>query len=278
LRAAALFSTLVPVSPVRPATRDDYASFVRLFPELRVPDPKLTLAQFEERMLSSTLVLDGPGGPRAPAAGYAYWQAYGATAHVVHVVVAPAARGAGAGRALMAAVRERAAASGCTRWYLNVKQDNAPAIRLYERCGMAIELESWAMTTAWPALARLEGEAPGDAASPVAPEDDAAVAASLELDAGRIAVLRARPGVVLRGLREGGAWVAFASFDPAFPGIHPVRVARAGLARPLLEALRPHATRDTVHVTVEGDRALRDALLAVGATVTFPFYRMAASL
>jgi len=263
---------------VRAAASADYGSFVRLFPDLRVPDPKLTLAQFEARMLPSTLVLDGPGGPGEPAAGYAYWQAYGATAHVVHVVVAPAARGAGAGRALMAAVRERAVAAGCTRWYLNVKQDNAPAIRLYERCGMAVELESWAMTTAWSALARVAGDAGGAAASPVAPEDDPAVAASLDLDAGRMAVLRSRAGVVMRGLREGGAWVAFASFDPGFPGIHPIRVARAGLAAPLFETLRPHATQDVVHVTVEGDRALRDALLAVGATVTFPFYRMAAAL
>jgi ribosomal-protein-alanine N-acetyltransferase len=264
------------VSLVRPATLADYPAFARLFPELRVPDPCPTEALFEARMLPSTVILEG--APGEEAAGYAFWQRYGATAHVVHVVVGSHARRRGAGRALMADLRGRALAARCTRWYLNVKQDNAAAIALYEACGMAIESEAWAMTTAWSVLARLEGGAHEASAHALTAEDDAAIAARLGLDAGRLPVLRQRAGVMLQGLRERGDWVGFAAFDPGFPGVYPLRVTRPALMRPLLEALRPHATQDRVLLMVEGEPALRDALVTNGAELLFAFFSMGAAL
>ncbi len=264
---------------VRAARADDYGVFARLFPELRVEDPVPTPEAFAARMVPWTVVLEAEAG--GDAVGYGFWQAYGPTAHVVQVVVDAGVRGRGLGIALMGALAERARERGCARWYLNVKQDNKPAIRLYERCGLRIEQPGWALRTAWSELAALPGaDVAADALEAFTPaaEDDAGVAAALRLDAHRIGVLRARPGVLLRALRERGVPVAFAAFDPAFPGVYPLGVARAPLARPLLELLRPHAREDRLLVTVEGDASLRAALEGAGARVLHRFFRMSAPL
>jgi hypothetical protein len=83
---------------------------------------------------------------------------------------------------------------------------------------------------------------------------------------------------VLLALRESGAPIAFAAFDPAFPGVYPVRVARADLARALFDELRPHSREDRVLVAVEGNRALFEALASVGAELRHSLYRMGAGL
>src|ERR1700690_2886530 len=116
------------VLSVRDASVEDYEVFALLFRELKIPDPVPTPAQFEARMLSSTIVAKNGARP----VGYAHWRFYGATAHIVHVVVAPEPRGRGVGGALMKDLQGRARARESTRWYLNVKADNAPAIRLFE--------------------------------------------------------------------------------------------------------------------------------------------------
>jgi GNAT superfamily N-acetyltransferase len=262
----------------RAGQSSDYGVYARLFPELGVDDPLLSPEQFAERMLPRVLVLEGASeeAAGASAAGYASWQVYGETAHVVHVVVDPRARRQGAGHTLMEAVRARALADGCTRWMLNVKAENAPAIRLYERCGLAIERQGWAVLTAWSQLRALP-EARTHAV-PFVPscDEDGSLAVRLDLPTERIALLRRRTGVVLLGLREDSEPVAFAAFDPAFPGIYPLRVARVDLARPMFDLLGSHASsgEDRVFVVVEGDRALLDALMAVGASVRHAFLRM----
>jgi GNAT superfamily N-acetyltransferase len=259
---------------VRSATAADYANFARLFPELRVSDPLPSAAQFAERILPRAVILEEGG----EAIGYAFWHYYGRTAHVVNVVVDPRAQGRGAGLALMKEARARVSAAGCTRWYLNVKQDNAPAIRLYERSGMTIEHEAWAVDVAWERFAALpKGEGPHTLFVPSA-ADDAEIAERLRVDSERIAALRARPGNVLLALREGGVVVAFGVLDPAFPILYPVRAARVELASPLLDAFRPHSRHERVHVYVEANRALYDALRAVGAELRYELYRMSASL
>ncbi len=63
----------------------------------------------------------------------------------------------------MKELQGRARARGSTRWYLNVKADNAPAIRLYESAGLAIEQRGWShlrhLVGAW----HLDGSTSGDA-------------------------------------------------------------------------------------------------------------------
>jgi GNAT superfamily N-acetyltransferase len=260
---------------IRDATVADHASFARLFPELRVADPLLTVDQFAERMLPRVLILE----ERGDAMGYTHWRRYGPAVHVVHVVVDPRARGKGAGRALLEAVRARASAEGCARWSLNVKQDNAQAIRLYERAGLAIEQEAWAVDVRWSELARLPGEAEGAAPFVPVPSDGAELVAHLGGDVDRVAALLATPGTaVLLALRVKDVPVAFGAFDPAFPGVYPLRVARVTLAKPLFDAFRPHARHDQVHVTVEANRGLYDALRGVGADLRHAVFRMSGRL
>ncbi len=259
---------------VRAATPADHPVFARLFPELGVADPVATPEQFATRMLPRVTILEMDN----EAVGYAFFQVYGRTTHVVHVVVDARVRSRGAGSALMADLRRRASSEGCTRWYLNVKQTNAEAIRLYERCGLAIEATGWATRTTWTDLAKLPSTAGSLVARAPEPDDDADLAARFDLCPERIALLRARPGVVLLLLLEAGEPVAFAAFNPAFPGVYPLRVARSDLARPLFDALRGHARVEHVNVVVEGDPDLFVRLQATGAELQHAFYRMGASL
>jgi GNAT superfamily N-acetyltransferase len=260
---------------VRAATEADYPTFARLFPELGVPDPLPDKARFAERMLPRVVILE----ERGAGLGYAFWQRYGETFHVVNVVVDPAARGRGLGRALMVEVRERARGEACTRWYLRVKQDNVPAVRLYERSGMAIERETWLLDAAWSQLATLPvgGFGPAIAAAPSS-EHDVEIARRLGTDVERISHLRGRQGGVLFALFDRGELVGFAAFDPSFPGINPIWVERVDLARSLFDAIRPHAQGDRVYVVVEGDRSLYEALRAVGAELQHALYQMGAAL
>jgi GNAT superfamily N-acetyltransferase len=261
----------------RTATTVDYPAFARSFLALRVPDPAPTAAVFAERFLPRVVMLvDEEDAP----VGYASWRFYGRTAHVVHVVVDPHVRQRGGGRALMNEVRRRVTTEGSTRWYLNVKQDNAPAIRLYERSGMAIEQEGWAVDLEWIRAAELPSDWDAGGPAPFAPtaEDDASLAACLGVDVERIAHLRAQSGVVLRALRERGAPVAFGAFDPAYPSIYPFRVTRAGLAGVLLDAFRPQARHPHVHVVVEGNGSVAAALRGVGGKLGHSTFRMAGVL
>ena len=56
-------------------------------------------------------------------------------ARLYSIAVADTARGRGLGEALLAAAERRARARGCGRMRLEVRPDNAAAIRLYERRG-----------------------------------------------------------------------------------------------------------------------------------------------
>lgn len=275
---------MLAVWATRRATAADHAAVQRLFADLGVPDPAPDAADFAQRMLPRVIAAcDGD-----EVVGYAHWRIYGRTAHVVHVVTAPHVRGRGVGRALMDATREAVTAGeGCTRWYLNVKRDNAPARRLYEQYGMTVERELWAIEIAWARIDQIDqigqiaGDPPPAAAYTPGPDEDAAIAARFELPPERLASLRARPGTHAIALRRGGELAAFAAFDPKFPGAAVFYTASVGLARPLLDACRAHADLtqfDFVRLVVDRDRALVAALVAAGAEVTLELFQMGASL
>jgi GNAT superfamily N-acetyltransferase len=57
-------------------------------------------------------------------------------AYLQDLFTAPDARGAGVGRALIAAVRDRARAEGASRVYWLTREDNATAIALYEKVAL----------------------------------------------------------------------------------------------------------------------------------------------
>ena len=180
------------------------------------------------------------------------------------------------GRALMDDLRQRARDAGCKRWYLSVKQDNAVAMRLYERCGLAIEYEAWALDIPWSAIPSLPRSAREVSVSRPTADDVASLAPLLAVDPTRIVRALEREGVVVLALGPGALGIAV--FDPSFPGVFPIRVAEVGLAVHMLEAFRPHAKHDHAHVSVEIDRALTDALLAAGAKLDFAMFRMSGDL
>jgi GNAT superfamily N-acetyltransferase len=255
---------------IRPAGLGDYAAYVRLFGELAIPDPVPSAERFVTLAEQMRVACDDTGS----VVGYVTWRPYGALAHVVQIAVDRERRGQRIGERLLEHVRGEARAAGCTRWYLNVKRGNTPALRLYERCGFAFELESVVVKLAWARLPRIEVR--DELAMPT---DDAAIAATFHLPVERIATFRARGSfrmVIVRD--EASAIVGFAPFDPTFPGTPAFSAARPELAHAVLEAVRRHADPafDFVRVTVEGDRPLVDAILALGAEPSFEILRLSA--
>lgn len=67
--------------------------------------------------------------------GYAGLAVSGTEADVQTIAVAPTAQGRGLGRLLLGALVSQAADQGATSLLLEVRADNPPAIRLYERTG-----------------------------------------------------------------------------------------------------------------------------------------------
>lgn len=260
----------------RPATAADYDVYVRLFPELGTDDPTLPREAWAAELLPHTLILEQGN----EIAGYAYVVVLKETGYVRHVVVAPEARGKGAGRALMRASAERFRAAGCARWCLNVKVENTVAIALYASVGMAKLYESTPMRLGWDTLAHLPGGEEGITARAIEPHEDAALEAAFGMPIGSITICRARVGWVLLRLvdaaRPEEARLGFACFNPSFPGSFPFRVARPTLVRPLLEAIRPHARpEDTfTQVVVENDPATKRALVEAGASVRMEIMNM----
>ncbi len=79
-----------------------------------------------------TVLADG-----APA-GFAAGRAVAGCASLYDVAVAPENRRAGLGGALVRAFAAAAARAGCGMIELEVNASNAPALRLYEKCGFAV--------------------------------------------------------------------------------------------------------------------------------------------
>lgn len=85
--------------------------------------------------------------PRAPGAaeaveetapvGYAAFRAVGGEAELLRLAVVPEARRHGVGRALLEHGLARLAAEGVAACFLEVRETNLPAIRLYEGLGFA---------------------------------------------------------------------------------------------------------------------------------------------
>ncbi len=252
--------------------------YVRLFPELGVDDPILDPARWEADMLPGTLIFEHAGAPVA----YAWTKHFGEAGYVFNVVVDPACRRRGAGKAVMEAVSARLRAAGCTRWSLNVKVDNGSAIRLYERCGMRRVYRSVALSLPWDRLVALPREDAPPAPRSIEPGDDRVVEVAFSVIPGRLADFRAR-GRVLLGLfepRRPTEPAGLACFDPSLPGASPFAVTRPALAAPLLEGLRPHARpSDTeIKLVIERDAALAVALRDAGAAVTLELFHMEGEL
>ncbi|MCK6548986.1 GNAT family N-acetyltransferase [Myxococcota bacterium] len=251
---------------IRAARADDHAAFARLFPELAVDDPTPDAQRFEREILRGCLVGEVDGR----VAAYVWYQLLEGSCYVRHLVVGPEARRTGLGRALMERVRALALAAGATRWMLNVKPDNVPAIRLYEACGMRFEFGSKALRIRWAdvdALVRSHGTT--CTARLVEPSEDARVEAASGLIAGQLRDARTTGDRVLVVAERGAEIAGAAIFNPSFPGAYPFRAPSLDAAIAMLVALRPHkrAEDDVINLVLEDQAATADALITAGATV-----------
>ncbi|WP_306591350.1 N-acetyltransferase [Geothrix sp. 21YS21S-4] len=72
-----------------------------------------------------------------PEVAFARWSRVPAAgeAELLRIAVAPEARGQGLGRVLLEVCQRELAAEGLVRLFLEVRPSNAPALRLYQRCG-----------------------------------------------------------------------------------------------------------------------------------------------
>jgi hypothetical protein len=179
----------------------------------------------------------------------------------------------------MEAVAERLREAGCTRWTLNVKVGNTPAIHLYERFGMRNAYRSTALSLPWEGVARLPRDGAPVTARLIQPAEDPAIDAAFAFPPGRIADLRTLGRVLMRLVDPADPadpTVGVASFAPAFPGCYPFAVARPALAAPLLDALRPHARPADTHISLvcERDPELIAAVRAAGARVVHELIHM----
>jgi ribosomal protein S18 acetylase RimI-like enzyme len=252
---------------IRAARTSDYPDFARLFPELLVGDPVPGLDRWRDEMVPSSLIAERDG----QVVGYSYFQLIGTTGHIRNVVVAPQARGGGVGLALMTAMRRRFAEAGISTWNLNVKPDNQPARRLYERCGMQAQYSSTALGLRWELLAAVPGSPEAVVTQVVPPAEDGQFERALNLLPGELQGGRALPGRVVIGVRRAAdsTPVGAAVFNPAFPGAYPFRVAQPVYCAALLGGMRAHALpqHDWVGMFIENDTAAVAALVAAGATV-----------
>jgi ribosomal protein S18 acetylase RimI-like enzyme len=259
----------------RDATAADYPCFARAFAELAIPDRVPDETKWREEIARDAFFVEDAGC----VAGYGLVRPMRGAGHVVHVVSMPEARGKGVGCVIMEECARRLRASGCTEWLLNVKPDNAPAIGLYRRFGMtmAYATPSVSFELRWRDVERLpdDGARVDGRVLDASGGEDERVERAFALDAGQIASLRARGGVPI-ALFEQGDVVAFAGFEPRFPGSMPFRAKRPTLARALVLAMREHALpeHDYVRAVVENDAPLADAMRAGGAITTLEFVQM----
>ncbi|MCC6553370.1 MAG: GNAT family N-acetyltransferase [Polyangiaceae bacterium] len=261
----------------RPATAADYDHFARLLPELGTGDPTPPRERWEQVYAPGAIFLEDEGGA---VVAYGYSEVLRGVGYVRHVVVDPARRGAGVGRAVMDALAARLRAAGCSRWALNVKPENEPAVRLYRRVGMTEAYAATALRLEWSVADRLPRGGRAVIARPIEAGEEGPLEAAFDMPEGQLAALRARPGMLLVRLVDPAApedaRVGVACFDPKFPGAFPFRVAALELAAPLLDALRPHALPEPPYtqLVVEDDAALTAALVQSGATVRFVIAHM----
>ena len=248
---------------VRLAVANDYPRYAALFPELGVDDPIPSEEVFTSRLLPTTIVTERDGA----VVGYAYFQRLNDTVYVRNVVTDPGHRRRGVGRVLMQELERRARAAGATRWCLNVKPENVAARALYEEFGMTVAYAAVALRFAWEVVEKLPAD-PAETRS-LEPAEDATVEARFELPRGLIEDARQRPRHHVIGVYSGTDALGVACFSPGFPGAFPFRVARVGLARPLLEACRALALPELnyMQVVVEDDAALAATLIEHGAGV-----------
>jgi len=252
---------------IRRAQISDYGAYAAMFRELGVDDPTPSAERFASELAQDILIFERSG----TAIGYVSYDRLAGNGFIRNLVVASDARRGGVGVQLMTAAAAQLRLRGATEdWHLNVKADNAAAIRLYERLGMRVDHRSVALRLAWADLDRLPTDDSHVTVLPVLDGDDDDIERALDILGGRLQMARTRAKRITLQLRDDQlAPVGVACFDPSIPGAFPFCVTRPALCAPLLRAVAPHARKGDLdfQVVIEDDDELASVLIAAGAEV-----------
>jgi ribosomal-protein-alanine N-acetyltransferase len=250
---------------MRAARPGDHAAIRALYPELAVPDPLPEPRAWERDSMATTLVAEAGGR----LVGYALYKVLGIHGHVAQVVVAPERRRGGLGAAFMHQIARRLRAAGCTRWHLDVKEDNRAARALYEALGLEIKFTAQSLRVGAPAIAALP-PARGARVSIAAEAEHRALESRFGLSPG--ALLR-RPGVTLR-VDAAGRAAGVARLSPASALAAPFRLRDHRVARPFFAAMQRWIDLPAVRVVIEGDPRLAELLCDHGAALEMRLLHM----
>nr|WP_236673664.1 GNAT family N-acetyltransferase [Comamonas sp. JC664] len=220
--------------------------------ELGVDDPPPPEPVWAAELAPRALLAEGPLGVEA----YAVAESLGAFGYVGQLVVAPSARGKGLGRTMMAHLAEHLLAQGCTRWALNVKRDNVPALSLYTSLGMTPVREATTLRVTRAHLTALPTASPEGRLVPVTLEDCEVLAEAFRMIPGKLAGFMGRDSHRLLGLVDprapGRRWLGMMDLRASGPTLFPFFAASPAHARTLLE--------DAFRQVGEGVSALNVAL------------------
>ena len=256
---------------VRDARASDYAVYAELFLELAVPDPVPPRERYEAELMAKSFVLEQDG-----VVGWGLVDVLEGVGYVRNVIVHPAARRRGLGRVIMHEAARRFRAAGCTRWCLNVKPENLPAVALYRALGMRQAYESVALRLRWDICERLpRGQA---VVASLTADDLAAVEGDLSVTPGLLAAALERDDRHVVVARTQGQVVGVASFDASFPGCYPFRARSAADARALFEALAPRAEHPHLQIVCEDQPEVAAALENAGADRVLAFVHFEGAL
>jgi ribosomal protein S18 acetylase RimI-like enzyme len=119
---------MIPLVP-RQASFEDYPQVERFYADLDVPGAVPSADVFAATIAPNAILLEEVAAGAVVA--YAHFDVDGGVGRVIHVAVDREWRSAGVGRALMAEVATRLKARGCRQWSVDVRADNAAALRLF---------------------------------------------------------------------------------------------------------------------------------------------------
>lgn len=122
---------------VRPATLSDVEALLAIEEASFAAEERADARAFRHGIRSPTVSLLVAASDRNEAAGYANLERRRTSkvARLTSIAIAPDRAGQGVGRALLAAAEAEARRHGAARLRLEVRADNSPAQRLYERAG-----------------------------------------------------------------------------------------------------------------------------------------------
>lgn len=259
----------------RDATPDDYAAACELWRAFGADQPPPDRATWTERYLPHTLFFVDEHGERA---GYALCVPYGPRGDIRHIMVTPAFRGRGIGRQLMAVVRDRLRAAGCTDWRLEVRDHNAAAVALYRSVGMDVLHVLVTLRMTRDVAARFGASATGAlAVREVAMSEDAELEARYDLGRGQLSRARTVPSSILWRIDDAALAHYRRQLAPGVSHLFPFRAATADHAATLVAAAAQFGMEEQVELLVVGD-AEAAPLVTAGAQATERMLEMGGAL